>query len=186
MGNDLARMGGDSFTAETGRQNCKPMRHVENIEIKKLLTTKNRDVILEEFRKWNHKKIGIDSGSGTMGVSVFDMCREIPELKNKMVSMNNRTVSMEKFKDREKTQRIYKEDLHDNLRSMLTNGELLLLDDESVKHSLRSVQMELVQDSHGTTKVKIIGNDTHIAEGLTRMAELMKKEKFKEFHIYWA
>jgi len=70
------------------------------------------------------------------------------------------------------------------MRALMETGELLLLDDDDIKVSLRSVQVELREDQHGKTLVKIWGNDTHIVEGMMRGAWLAKKEKINNFHIY--
>ncbi len=180
MGNDLARMGGDSFTAEILKDGD-VITHVENIVESQLLTTRNEEIILELTRKWKPRRIGIDAGAGTLGVGIYDHLLQNPLTKRKVIPMNNRKLIL----DRDGTsQSLFKEDMYDNFRSMLDHGELLLLDDDSVQNSLRSVQIELREDSHGTTKVKIHGNDTHITEGLIRAAWLAKKEKSKKIHIH--
>ena len=185
-GHDIARMGGDSFTAQIVAQlkNGKYM-HVESYSEKKLLMTRNYDLILQFEKKWLPKKIGIDAGSGSMGVMLLDFLRQ-SEISRKIVPMNNRQITLEKKNGKEVFQRMFKEDMYDNLKAMMENKEIDLLDDEKVRISLASVQMEFVKDSHDNTKVRIFGTDTHIAEGLIRAAWLAKKEKFKEFHIYWA
>lgn len=181
MGNDLARMGGDYFTAEILQiAEGKTIRHVENISANMLLTTTNESIIVELTKKWQPVKIGIDAGAGTLGVSILDHLLINPLTKRKVVAMNNRKVVL----DRDETkQRIFKEDMYDNFRAMLEHRELLLLDDDNVKTSLRSVQIELNTDQYGTNKVKIYGIDTHIVEGLVRAAWLAKKEKSKNFFI---
>src|SRR3990167_3877954 len=185
MGNDLARQGGDSFTAEIIKEIGKnKYRHVESYSEKKLLTTRNEDLILQFNKTWNPKKIGIDAGAGTLGVSILDHLLQNSEVNRKIITMNNREIFLDR--NEEKKQRLFKEDMYDNLKSMMENNEIDILDDDKVIHSLSSVQMELVKDSHDNTKVRIFGTDTHIAEGLIRAAWLAKKEKFKEFHIYWA
>ena len=184
MGNDLARMGGDSFTAEIIQiKNAKTFHHVENIVETKIPLTRNVSIIVEQSAKWNPIKIGIDAGAGSMGTSVLDFLLENPKTKRKVIAMNNRKVIIDR--EGKSKQKILKEDLYDNLRAMLEQGELLLLDDDSIKASLRSVLVELNEDTFGYSKMHIYGNDTHITEGLTRAAELAKKEKINKLQIYY-
>ena len=95
--------------------------------------------------------------------------------------MNNRAISLDR--EGKKKQRIFKEDLYDNLRSMMEHKEIKLLDDDDLKLSLRSVQFSFEKEKGQITKVRIFGKDTHIAEGLIRAAWLAKKERFKKFFI---
>lgn len=179
IGHDLARMGGDAFTAEVLKMDT-PIKHVENIVKTKLLTTRNEEIIIQLAQQYNPKKIGIDAGSGTLGVSVYDHLLNHPKTKRRVIPMNNRKLII----DREgTTQGMFNEDMYDNLRAMLENKELLLLDDDSVQTSLRSVLVEIREDRYGTNRVKIWGQDTHIVEGLIRAAWLAKKEKSKSFRI---
>ena len=182
MGNDLARMGGDSFTAEIIKIISKNKYvHVESYSEKKLLTTRNEDLILQFNRTWNPKKIGIDAGAGTLGVSILDHLLQNSEVNRKIIAMNNREIFLDR--NEEKKQRMFKEDMYDNLKAMMENNEIDLLDDDKVILSLASVQMELVKDSHDNTKVRIFGTDTHIAEGLIRAAWLAKTEKSLNLRI---
>lgn len=172
MGNDLARMGGDQFTAEILKiQAPLVIKHVENIAKKFLTTVQNEQEILDANTIWNPEKIGIDSGSGTIGVSVLDHLRTTA-IKRKIIPMNNRQISLDR--DGKSNQRLMKEDFYNNLRGMMQRGEIELLDDEDVKLSLKSVQMEVNQEDTTIAQVKIFGNYTHIAEGLVRAAWLAK------------
>ncbi len=173
-GHDLARMGGDSFTAEImWKQRNGKVRHIDHYSEKKLLTTRNEDLIKLYSNKWNCRQSGIDAGAGSLGVSILDHLINDPEFRNKIVAMNNRSV----VTDRDgKTQRLFKEDLYDNLRAMGDHDEIELLDIEAVKHSLRSVQIEITKDLHELPKVRIYGEDAHIVEGITRAAQLAKEK----------
>lgn len=169
-GFDLARMGGDYFTAEILKRISKGnVIMVDHYTRRLLLTTDNEDLILEYTRKWNCKKSGIDAGSGTLGVSVLDHLIRIPGMKRKIVAINNRAISINQ---EEGKQRLNNEDLHDNLRAMGERGEIHLFDREDIKSSFRSVRWDLVNDAHGLTRVKISGKFTHIVEGVVRAAEL--------------
>jgi hypothetical protein len=180
-GFDLARMGGDEFTAETIKaiSNTKYM-HADHYTRKLLLTTDNEDLVCEFMNKWKALKGGIDAGSGTLGVSVYDHVQKMPNMRKRIIAMNNRQISINNERN---GQRLFNEDMHDNLRSMGEKGEIKLFNRDDVKASFRSVQWDLVQDSHGLTRVKIYGRYTHIVEGIIRAAWLAKKEKSKNIRI---
>lgn len=173
MGVDIARMGEDKGTYEILKRDGRRIIQVENIITEKKLTTETEDIIIELDKTYCFEKIGIDAGAGTLGVSIFDHLLRT-DLRNKIVAINNAV----RFLDREEKQKtkILKEDLYDNLRSLMERGELTLLDDESVKLSLCSVQWAFEKDDFGNTKLKIFGNDTHIVEGLIRAAYLAKEK----------
>ncbi|MFA5396811.1 MAG: hypothetical protein WC346_12460 [Methanogenium sp.] len=173
-GFDLARMGGDQFTSEVMKRIQKNnIIQVDHYTRKLLLTTDNEDLICEYSRKWKTRKSGIDAGSGTLGVSVYDHLQLIPDMKHRVVAMNNRAMSLE---NEDGKQRLFNEDMHDNLRAMGERGEIKLFNDPEVKNSLRSVQWDLYKDAHGLTKVKISGRFTHIAEGIVRAAYLANQK----------
>lgn len=183
-GFDLARMGGDQFTAEIikhlGNEKYKQADHFTK---KMLLTTENEDLVAEFTRKWKCDKSGIDAGAGTLGVSVLDHLKIYPQfsdIRKRIIPLNNRALS-ERYE--EGKQKFFNEDMHDNLKKMGELSEIQLFNDEEIKASLRSVQWDLVEDSHGLSKVRIYGRFTHIAEGLIRAAWLAKKEKSKNLHI---
>ncbi len=174
-GFDLARMGGDYFTSEIlKKMNPKEFYQIDHYMQKMLLTTENEDLIMEYTRKWKCIQSGIDAGSGTLGVSIYDHLLEIEDMKRRIIAMNNREISIDQ---EEGKQRLFNEDMHDNLRAMGERGELHLFDEDDIKASFRSVRWDLVQDSHGLHKVKISGRDTHIVEGIKRAAELAKNDK---------
>jgi len=180
-GFDLARMGGDSFTAEIiKRISDTKFIQADHYTRKLLLTTTNEELIKEYTLKWKCQKSGIDAGSGTLGVSIYDFLQKIPYFKKIIIAMNNRSISINNEKGK---LRLFNEDLHDNLRSMGEKGEIKLFNNTEIKNSLRSVQWDYVEDSHGLTKVRIYSRFGHIAEGLIRAAYLAKKEKIKNIDI---
>lgn len=182
-GFDLARMGGDLFTAEILKKiNDNNVVQVDHYTRALLLTTDNEDLVEEYHNKWNCVKSGIDAGAGTLGVSVYDHLQKKPELKKKIIAMNNRAMSVN---NEEGKQKLFNEDMHDNLRAMGEKGEIKLFNREDIKISLRSVQWDIIQDKHGLNKIKIYGKFNHIAEGLIRAAELAKKERVKKFSIQY-
>ncbi len=174
-GFDLARMGGDYFTAEIlHKNNNKNIIQIDHYTQRRLLTTDNENLVAEYTRKWKCKLSGIDAGAGTLGVSVLDHLKtdnKFSDIKRKITKMNNRAIS-ERYE--EGKQRLFHEDMHDNLRAMGERGEIHLFDNDDIKASFRSVRWDLVTDAHGLTKVKISGKNTHIVQGLIRAAQLTK------------
>lgn len=185
MGCDIARLGGDESTFEILQKPehpDSPLIHVESIAKKGLLTTKNEDIIKELIRKWHLKKVGIDAGSGTLGVSIMDHLMEDRGIRHKVVAMNNRKVVLDR--EGKETQRIMKEEMYDNLRALMERKQIKLLNDSDVKLSLRSVQWELLTRSNEKTKMRVFGNYTHIAEGLIRAAYLGKQKNLNLWISY--
>lgn len=181
-GFDLARMGGDYFTSEILKKvNSKNIIQIDHYTRKMLLTTDNENLIMEYTRKWNCKQSGIDAGSGTLGVSIYDHLRQVDDMKRRIIPMNNRSISIDQ---EEGKQRLYQEDMHDNLRALGERGEVHLFNDEEIKASFRSVRWDLVKDSHGLHKVKLTGRNTHIVEGIIRAAELAHNDKALNIYIY--
>jgi hypothetical protein len=117
---------------------------------------------------------GIDAGSGTLGVSVYDHLQLVSDMRDRIYAMNNRAISIDQEDGK---QRLFNEDMHDNMRAMGERGELHLYNLDDIKASFRSVRWDKVQDSHGLWKVKISGKNTHIVEGIMRAGELAAKDK---------
>jgi len=67
---------------------------------------------------------------------------------------------------------------------MLERGILLLLDDEDLQLSLKSVQYEYITTKGKKATIKIFGRDTHIAEGLIRAAWLAN-QKSLNLRLSW-
>jgi len=184
MGNDLARMGGDQFSAEIlnkSEHEQSPLIHVENITMTELLTTQNEREILSLDLIWNPLKIGIDAGAGTLGVSVLDHLRET-DIGYKVVAMNNRTITID---GDGKTQRIFMEDMYENLKGMMERQEIRLLNDPEIRASLKSVQWETSNDPKKISKTRIFSTFGHIVEGLNRAAWLAKETKNLNIQIHW-
>ena len=173
MGCDIARMGEDEGTFEIiDRESENKLIHVENIITKKKLTNETEDNIWMLNKKYDFKKILIDAGAGTLGVSVFDHLLVDDRTRSKVIAINN----AERPLDREgiKKTKLLKEDLYDNLRALMEQGKIQLLDDEDVRESLMSIQYEYVMKDGEPTKIKIWGDYSHIVEGLIRAAWCVK------------
>ena len=160
LGCDVARMDRDEFTFEIININKGMMRQVENIVTKNVPITENTRKIIDLNKKYNFKKEYIDSGG--MGIAVCDILREDDENKRKVVEINNASRSIDYEEHKKK---IIKEDLYNNLKNLMEQKKIKLLDDDEVKASLKSIQGEHDKD---TGKLKIWGSYSHIAEGLIR------------------
>ncbi len=161
LGCDVARKDKDEFTYEifdrTNRQN---IIQVENIITRNVPIPQSARRIIALNEQYNFKKEYIDSGG--MGITVCDILGESEANKRKVVEINN--ASRRYVEDgEEKKKGILKEDLYENVVALGDSSKLILLDDEDLIVSLQSVQYEIVNG-----KAKYFGNNTHIAEGVTR------------------
>jgi hypothetical protein len=183
IGCDIARMGDDLSSFEIVNASGDIIKQIENQTTRKTLTTETLKNIKRFAISYNCLKIGIDAGSGSLGVGIFDHLLDDTDTKRKVVAMNNRAMSM----DREGNvkQRIFKEDLYDTLKSLMEKGEVHLLDDEDLINSLRSIQFEFTKDDARFTRVRIFSKEGHIVEGLMRAVYLAKKEKSKKMFIQY-
>ena len=89
-------------------------------------------------------------------------------MKNKVIAINNAQRPLDR--EGKKKAKLLKEDLYDNLRALMEQGKIKLLDDESVIESLRSIQYEYIMKEEEPTKLKIWGDYSHVVEGLIRAA----------------
>ncbi len=161
IGCDVARRDRDEFTFEIfDKINRDNLIQIENIVTKNIPIPENTRKIIELNKKYNFKKEFIDSGG--MGISVCDILREDEANKRKVVEINNASRRFE-IDGQEKKKGILKEDLHENVIMLGDQNKLILLDDDDLKLSMASVQYEIING-----KARYFGNDTHIAEGVTR------------------
>ena len=178
MGVDIARMGGDE-TVYTILHKIGDLRihQVENIIRTKQYTTVTEREIIALSNLYNCEKVGIDAGSGSLGVGILDRLLENLDTKRKVVAMNNRTISLDRHGDQK--QRLFKEDMYDGFRNMMERGDIYLLDDEAIRLSLKSIQMEIQSD-----KIRIFSSNAHCTEALVRAGHLAKQKLFK-FNIHY-
>ena len=181
-GIDIARLGADEGTFEVlDRMENKKLRHVESIVTKKQLTTQTYDRLLALDVVWNFKQIGIDVGSGTLGVGLWDFLLRSP-VKRKIVDLDNKKRNLDHRG--EKQTALLMEDMYSNLLMLMERDEIRLLDDDNVRMSLASVQWQYIQKPGQKTKIKIFGNYTHIVEGIVRAAWLAT-QKHINTRILW-
>tara|TARA_Y100000310_G_scaffold245450_1_gene250428 strand:- start:470 stop:1795 length:1326 start_codon:yes stop_codon:yes gene_type:complete len=176
LGVDIARMGEDESSFEIlDKINDNNLEQVENITTTKTLTTQTEDRIFALNKQYDEiMGIYVDAGSGSLGVGVFDHLLRNDDTKRKVIAINNRARALDS--DGKAKTKLLKEDLYDNLRSLMEKRQIKLLDDYDIKLSLRSVQYEYVQSQKGLSQMRIFGNYTHIAEGLIRAAWCVKDQ----------
>lgn len=172
LGQDIARMGEDQTTFCIGY--LTPEKEPCLIQVENLVTTKT--YLTETYRankeldaKYDFKKMFIDDEG--IGIGVFDMMMDDDDLKRKTIGINN---SKRVIDSDGKEKGILKTDLYYWLRGLMEQGKIKLLEDDCIFQSLKSVQYEYTTDVKGNPQIKIHGNDTHIAEGLIRLAQCYK------------
>lgn len=179
LGQDIARMGEDQTTFCIGyltNHSDPVLIQTENLVTTKTYLTETFKANKELDEKYDFKKMFIDDEG--IGIGVFDMMMSDDQLKRKTVGINNSKRVIDKD-GREKG--ILKTDLYYWLRGLMEQGKIHLLKDQSIFQSLKSVQYEYSVDVKGNPRIKISGNDTHIAEGLIRLAQATK---YKELNIF--
>ena len=187
LGVDLARMGGDLISYQIiQRINKDVFYHVESINEQYKLTTETYDKIIGLNKLWNFREIGIDAGSGSLGVGVSDFLMREPSIRKKIVDLNNRQVIIDYKND--KTGKLLKEMMYFHMLMLMEQGKLYFLDDDDVRLSLKSIQYEYIIKDGQKTKIKIFGSGgkkiDHICEGLVRAVHLAN-QKHLNLKITW-
>ena len=183
LGVDIGRMYDPSSFEDVCKSENGMIYHVDSQTTKKTKTNETQDKIIELDTAIDYESIGIDAGSGALGVGVYDNLMVIDNIKIKLRAMNNRSIALDK--DGKKKQTLKKIDYYNNLKAMMYNGEIQLLKDDGVMASLRSIRLEFKKTENIMTKTIIVGRDTHVVEGLMRAAELAKKDKHLKPFIDW-
>jgi hypothetical protein len=179
LGQDIARMGEDETTFEIGyltNSDDPDLIHVENLVTKQTYLTDTFKANLELDNKYDFRKMFVDDEG--IGIGVFDMMMDEDQTKRKTIGINN---SKRVIDADGKEKGILKTELYFHLRTLLEKGKIHLLDDQSIFQSLKSVQYEYVLDVRGVPQIRIGGNNTHIAEGLIRLAQATK---YKQLNIF--
>ena len=126
-------------------------------------------------RKWEPRKVIIDSGAGGGGGAIFDLLIEDRQFGDKLIGINNSSKSVTYDKSRSK--KLIKEDLYNNLKRMMEMEEVKLLKNEDLRRSLLSIQFEWTTDNN----FRIFGKYSHITEGLIRACWAVKEKSLKCF-----
>lgn len=172
LGVDIARMGADESTFEVVELRSTHLVQVENIITTKTELTKTTERILVLDSKYHFRRIYLDDGG--LGVGVYDNLREKEQVRRKVIAVNNAKRSIEW--DSSRSKKLLKEDLYMNLKRLMEQGRVQLLDDDEIRMSLRSISYEYTDNS-----LKISGDYSHIVEGLIRAVWCAKD---KNLNIY--
>lgn len=182
LGLDIARMGDDEGTFEIiNKISPDLLVHCYNEVTTKKLTTQTYQRIIDLDMTWDFKQIGIDAGSGSLGVGILDFLLR-SDLARKMQALNNRTITLDKYGDHSRG--LLKEDMYQLLRALGERGNLKLLNSDDVILSLKSIQIEVVQKEGTQTRIKIFGRYAHIVEGLIRAVWLANSKSINMFIDY--
>ena len=185
LGVDIARMGEDSSSFQIVQRTEGIIKHIESIITKKTYTTDTFDKICSLEKQWNFKQIGIDAGSGSLGVGIFDFLLRVPIVRKKVIPLDNHARMMDSRG--EKTGRLLKEGMYVIMQMLGEQEKLQLLDDEKLRVSLKSVQYEYVRRAGMKTVIRIFSNPHHFSdfvEGLIR-AVYLANQKHLKLQIHW-
>ena len=87
IGVDIARMGGDKSTYEILHiQSEKLVKQIAHFQEDHKLTTHTEKQIIYFTEMFNCEKVGIDAGSGSLGVGIYDHLLENPTTRSKVPS----------------------------------------------------------------------------------------------------
>lgn len=148
--------------------------HCHHEQIYNTPISENTRKIIELNKEWDFKKEFIDAGG--MGIAVCDILREDEDNKKKVVEINN---ASRPYNNDDGKKKILKEDLYNNLKNLMEQNKIILLNNEEVKNSL----MSITADFNDKGRMVITGNDSHSAEGIIRAA-WCSKEKHLNFRVY--
>ena len=186
MGVDIARLGKDKSAFQIFKRiSADQIVQEESIVTSKQLTTQTFDRIKMLDRMWNFKKIGIDAGSGSLGVGIFDFLKRIPIIRKKVIDLDNKKHVEDHLG--EKISSTLKEAMYATVLMLGEQGKLELLDDDEIRLSLASVQEEYVKKEGQRTKIKIYSTQhkfSDIIEGIVR-AVYLANQKHINTQIDW-
>lgn len=172
LGVDVAGYGKDECTYEAlDKLENKNLIQVENIIEKRNLTTDTSKKIFLLNNVYNFKKIGVDDGG--IGFGVFSELMNNIKTKRKTIPLNNANRQLDQ--DGERSKKLLKEEMYLNLLSLMENNKIILLDDDEVKDSLRSIQHE---------EGKIFGSYSHVTEGIIRSCWLATEDKDLKLFVH--
>jgi hypothetical protein len=184
LGVDVAGFGKDLNSFEIIEKPSKEKYvQVENLTTSRKLSTETANKIIELNQLYNPKKIGIDDMG--VGFGVFSILFENPKTRKKTEALNNSKRETRELEDKQETKKLLKEEMYIRLQSLGDAGKLFLLDDETIKLSLSSIQWEILERDSGKSEVRIFGNNSHIVEGIIRAVWLASEDKSLNIWCSW-
>ena len=169
MGVDVAGFGNDDCTFEIFEimKNSIIEQRDSIVEQRKMYTTETSDIIKklnEQYNYFHYKEsIGIDDGG--IGFGVYSELMQDEETQRKTVALNN--ASRPTNHEKTGSKKLLKEEMYEILRVLMEQKKIKLLDDDEVRASLSSMQM----DEDGG----VFGPNAHISEGVARGVYLASK-----------
>ena len=133
-------------------------------------TITNRKIVARD-EKFKYRGILVDSGG--FGSGPTDELIKL--LGRKVIGINNskKTVDHEK----EKTNRILKEDLYSNAKVMMEQGTVEIINKSNLLRSLKSMRFEYTDSK----RLRIYGKDSHLSEAFVRACWAVKT---KSLNLY--
>lgn len=176
LGVDVARLGGDETTFEVFEKRDDKLIQRDNIIHTMTLTTQTVDKIKELDNIYKFKKIYIDDGG--LGVAVFDQLLIDDDTKRRVVAINNASRAVEY--DDKRTKKLLKEDLYFNLKRLMEKDQIVLLKDQEIFNSLKSIifESDLVKNN-----TRIYGRYSHVTEGIIRAAWCMRDKSLNLYFV---
>jgi len=171
LGCDIAGFGNDECTYEVFEKIQGLIFQRENIIEKRNKTTDTSRKIIQLNRAYNFKKIGIDDGG--IGFGVYCELMEETSTKRKTEALNNSSRATDS--EGEHSKKLLKEEMYFNLLTLMENKKIQLLDDDEVKQSLASMQIE---------EEKIFGSYSHVSEGIIRGVQEAIKDKSLNIFVH--
>ena len=175
LGVDVARMGRDDSVLFSVTELNNILYQIDMEVTSKTRLTETTRMILNADQRHNYKRIFIDDGG--MGVGVFDPLLENPQTKRKVIPINNSSRGLDSDRHEGRKKKLLKEDLYNNLLSLMEQGRIHLTQNDDTALSLKSIQCEYTDAG----RMKIFGSFSHITEALIRAAWCVKT---KSLNIY--
>lgn len=173
LGHDYAGPGVDdnaSVTAEM-QSNGKTLKIIEpEMDDEPNTAITNRKIVKKD-EQFKYNRIFVDSGG--FGCGPTDELTEL--LGRKVIGLDNAKKAIDH--EGERKNKILKEDLYSNAKSMMERGEVDIIHNLKLLKSLRSMTFEYTADK----RLKIHGKDSHLAEAFVRACWAVKAKGLKLF-----
>jgi hypothetical protein len=183
IGVDIGRMGGDKTVFAIFERRGELLIQRENIVWNEAKLDQVANYIIDLDATFHFSRIYLDSGG--IGIGVFDILYNTPNLKKRVKGINNAEKIIEYDSNgKEKKAKFMKEEIYANLYFLMAKGKIVLFDQGDIWLSLKSAEYEYV-NQRGGAMMKISHIDhrqSHICEAIVRAA-MISKEKINKLWI---
>ena len=184
LGHDYAGPGVDENASVILEMNGKRCKIIEpELDDESNTTIVNRKIVVKDA-KFKFRKLFVDSGG--FGCGPTDeltnlLGRRVVGLNNakKSVSKRDWVPGMKPGANDEVKNKILKEDLYSNAKSMMERGEVDIIDDRKLLRSLKSMTFKYTEGK----RLEISGRCSHLAEAFVRACWAVK-EKGLNIYVY--